>query len=442
MESERKTIADWRLPRWLNLDSIGLVSLALFAYAGQIKMSPLLSWVPVDLTLLMGLVVAIAVIISRIQVGPTKGVLAVPLTLLAVLQLGVVLSPLVGYSLTKVTTLWTFTTLAILAPFYLIRTEFHRQLFLRTLVVIGVAVAIVTFLRPASDSTFSNVEVFEGSNTIGTARMTATGVVICLIFLLGPRLSPWRRLTLALISVVLVTTALGAGSRGPFIALALGVFAALVTAPAFKRIRGRALVAAVILGSAAITFESNSGSDGVRRVMDFIGGEQNGSSMTREFFWTKSINYISASPGGIGWGDFANLRGIAIYAGADGVQYAHNLILESFVEGGWVVGIAVLCYLTVSMVRARRLAVTPTAAAMYALLVFALFNAMVSGDINDSRLLWMLLSCTWLLNSPPVPGPEPAPLDGSLDGSLEDLATVGSASSEQEAPDESPVSLR
>ncbi|MDQ1537565.1 MAG: hypothetical protein QOE58_1958 [Actinomycetota bacterium] len=422
MTSKRTTLADVRLPRWLNMDSVGLVSLALFAYAGQVKMNPLLSWVPVDLTLLLGLVVAVAVIVSRIRVGPTRGVLAVPLTLLAILQLGVVLSPLVGYSLTKVTTLWTFTTLAIVAPFYLIRTEAHRQLFLRTLVVLAVAVAVVTLIRPASDSSFTNVEVFEGSNTIGTARMTATGVVICLIFLLGPRLSAWKRLALALISVVLVTTALGAGSRGPFLALGFGLFAALITAPAFKKIRGRALVAAVILGSAAITWESRSGSDGVRRVMDFIGGEQNGSSMTREFFWSKSISYIWASPGGIGWGDFANLRGIAIYAGADGAQYAHNLILESFVEGGWVVGIAVLCYLIVSTVRASRFAVTPTATAMYALLVFALFNAMVSGDINDSRLLWMLLSCTWLLHSPPAPPPEPAPVEG--------LATVGNASSD------------
>ncbi|MGX9900060.1 hypothetical protein ACW0JT_09330 [Arthrobacter sp. SA17] len=39
----------------------------------------------------------------------------------------------------------------------------------------------------------------------------------------------------------------------------------------------------------------------------------------------------------------------------------------------------------------------PVGAVLFALLLFSIVNAMVSGDINDNRLMWLLLSCAWLL---------------------------------------------
>ena len=115
------------------MTNMGPVALALFAYAGQVKLSPLVRWVPVDLTLLLGLVVVVSVIASRVRTGPTSGIMAIPIAVLAVLQLGLVQSSLEGYALTKVITLWTFTALCMIAPFYLLRTESQRKLFLMTL---------------------------------------------------------------------------------------------------------------------------------------------------------------------------------------------------------------------------------------------------------------------------------------------------------------------
>ena len=400
MSPPTQTIAPGQVARLLSAETIGPVALALFAYAGQIKLSPLLSWLPVDLTLLLGLVVAAAVVTSRLQGGPTRGAVAIPISLLAVLQLGLVQSSFEGYAFTKVTTLWTFTALSMLAPFYVLRKEEQRKLFLGSLVALALIIAVVTIISPTHTSTFTNVAVFEGTNTIGTARMAGTGVVICFILMLAAHTSAWKRLMLAVATVVLVGITLGAGSRGPFLAIGLGVLAALLTSPVFNRIRGRALVAAAILGGAAVAWVASSNSDGVARVFDFLAGQEDTSSQTRYFFWSKSLDYIGSLPAGIGWGNFARLPGMAVYADANGAIYPHNIILETFVEGGWLIGIAVLLYLIVSIVRVSWFSIDATSAAIYALLVFSTFNAMVSGDINDNRLLWILLSCAWLVKSP------------------------------------------
>jgi hypothetical protein len=400
MSPPTETVADGHRPRLLSADTVGPVALALFAYAGQIKLSPLLSWVPVDLTLLLGLVVAVAVLASRLRRGPTSGAIAIPISLLAVLQLGVLQSSLDGYALTKVITLWTFTTLAVLAPFYVLRTEAQRRLFLGTLVTLASVIAVVTIISPTRTNTVTNVAVFEGTNTIGTARMAGTGVVICLILMIAARVSAGKRAMLAVLSVVLVAIALGAGSRGPFLAIGVGIFAALITSPTFSLYRGRAVLAAGVLGGAAVAWVATTNSDGLTRVFDFLAGQQDTSTQARSFFWSTSLHYITSSPTGIGWGNFARLPGMSVYADATGAQYSHNLILEAFLEGGWLVGVAVLLYLVVSIVRVGRFSTDATSAAIYALLVFSAFNAMVSGDINDSRLLWMLLSCAWLIKRP------------------------------------------
>ena len=418
MNPPRQTVVDTPGARRPFIDTLGPVALALFAFAGQIKLSPLLSWVPQDLTLLLGLAVTVAVIASRTRSGPTSGALAIPITLLGILQLGLVHSSFQDYARTKVVTLWTFTALSMLAPFYLLRAEWQRRLFLGTLVVLASAIAIVTYIRPASVDTYTNTAVFEGTNTIETARMTDTGVVICLILIIVARMPVWKRVILAVTSIILMIVALGAGSRGPFLAIVAGVFTALITSPVFRKVRGRAILAAVILGSATVTWASNSNSDGVIRVLDFLSGQQNNSSLTREFFWLKSLDYIGSSPQGIGWGNFVKLPGMAIYGNAQGAQYPHNLILETFVEGGWLVGFAVLLYLVASIVRAGLFSVSPVSAAIYGLLVFSTFNAMVSGDINDSRLLWILLSCSWLVRKPPVARPEPMGVEYSAKAGL------------------------
>lgn len=81
-------------------------------------------------------------------------------------------------------------------------------------------------------------------------------------------------------------------------------------------------------------------------------------------------------------------------------QYSHNFLLEIGVEAG-VLALAaasVVCYVAVR--RQLRAGGGLVEAAMSALLVFALVNALVSGDVGDNRLLWVMLGAG--LVAPPL----------------------------------------
>lgn len=375
----------------------GSVALALLAYAGQIKGSPYLAWMPIDLTLLLGIIVAIAVIFSRVGHGAAHRTIVIPIVLFFVFLFGIFDSSMEGYARDKVLTLYTFTLLAAIAPFYVLRTPRQLRGFLTTLVTLGLIVALVTLVRPTAIADYSDVSIFAGSNTIGTARMTATAVVICVALALTARTRLRNRLLLILASLILITVTIGAGSRGPFLGVAVGLGLMILIAPGLRKYRGRAILAAVILSGAAIVWLSRTGDDGFNRVFDFLNGERDNSTRVRSFLWAETWKQIPSFPTGIGWGDFASLPGMRVYAGNDGTIYPHNLVTEVFIEGGWLIGGAICIYLLIAFFRGRRAATHPIAMTAFALLGFAVFNAMVSGDINDSRLMWIILSVALVL---------------------------------------------
>lgn len=389
----------------------GAIALALLAYAGQIKGSPYLAWLPIDLTLLLGVVSALAVAtaIAVRRVTPSRNI-GVPLTLFFAYLFGVFGSSMQGYANDKVTTLFTITLLAAIAPFFILRERRQQAAFLVTLTVLGLVVALVTLVKPTAIADYSNVSIFAGTNTIGTARMTTTALVICVALAITARTRVRNRLLLVLSGLLLITVAIGAGSRGPFLAVIVGLGLMVVTAPGLAKYRGRAISAAIILGAGAVWWISSTGADGFSRVFDFLNGQQDNSTLTRSFFWAEAWKQIPWTPWGVGWGDFWQLRGMWVYAGADGSLYPHNLVTEVFIEGGWLLGAATIVFLLVALVRSARAATDAIGMTMYALVLFAVFNAMVSGDINDSRLMWMLLSVALILpvaakrhHEPPLP---------------------------------------
>lgn len=115
--------------------------------------------------------------------------------------------------------------------------------------------------------------------------------------------------------------------------------------------------------------------------------------MTRFALYREALDLWAHSPiWGIGIGEF----GIAV-TGQDVQEYPHNIILELGVETGLI---GVLVFVTMLIVAFARPVITLSAqrglaktATRYLLVAccFALLNAMVSGDINDNRMLF-----TWI----------------------------------------------
>jgi O-antigen ligase len=82
-------------------------------------------------------------------------------------------------------------------------------------------------------------------------------------------------------------------------------------------------------------------------------------------------------------------------------QYAHNVVLEAFVEGGWPAGAAVLAVVVASLVRLLHRArhdsegggVDGVAVVLLGVAVSAVLNASV--DLPGNRLAWVALALAW-----------------------------------------------
>ncbi|MET0885794.1 MAG: O-antigen ligase family protein, partial [Mycetocola sp.] len=342
-------------PQFLD-GSLGPICLALLAFAGPLKASPLLSWMPFDLTLTLALVTGLAAVASRMSRGPARGAILVPVGLLVLFLLGLVNNSIVGYSLSKTLALYTLTLLAMLAPFYLVRTPKQRRQFLGTFVVLACVVTAATVVSPGSVDEYTSIATLAGTNTISTGRMISTGVVIVLIFAIGSRTSMLNRALLFALGGALLLSTLNTGSRGPFLAIGAAVFGVLITAPMFRKYRKRALAAMLALAAIGLYFALREGGDGAARVFTLLNGEADNSVRVRTYLLSQAFEQISANPFGLGWGNFIDVPGLWRYTNGDRL-YPHNVLVEVTLEAGWLAGIAVLAFVVSALIVAKRHAI-------------------------------------------------------------------------------------
>jgi O-antigen ligase len=74
------------------------------------------------------------------------------------------------------------------------------------------------------------------------------------------------------------------------------------------------------------------------------------------------------------------------------LRYPHNIFLEIGTEGGWLVLAFFAWIVFKAFKRARMSSITLEGQLIFALLSFFILNALVSGDLNDNRLLFVTLS--------------------------------------------------
>lgn len=138
-----------------------------------------------------------------------------------------------------------------------------------------------------------------------------------------------------------------------------------------------------VLGVAATTWAFGQASTFTQdRILPLFAQDRGSSINARTRVFGEATQQALNDPFGLGWAGLEpHMRPLA---------YPHNLLLESFAEGGWLFGgllLAVVIKAFWGVLHSHE----PVAAVTAALLMFSVFNAMVSGHINDNRIVFAIL---------------------------------------------------
>jgi O-antigen/teichoic acid export membrane protein len=392
-----------------------LALLNLYLVVGLFKDQAVVKSLPVDATLALGLLVALAcglrLVSGRVRRVPYGFALAITVVSMSLVA-SLAWTNAGGYGTAKVTTFLTVTMLAIGAPFFLVESWDDIRRFFRWTVVVAVPVAILAITNPSTDT-----GRLAGDNTIGTSRMLCTGALILLI---GALARPRWRIPSTALAAGFIATAAAVGSRGPILSLVLAL--AVVLVAWLVRVPRKV---APVLAIAAVSLA----------VVPFVSLPQTSSerlsSAARDPIaaFRTDDRYVLAQQA---WGIIEHHPILGGGVGAFSIEnptakWPHNFFIEVWAELGLGALIVVAGAVLIALVGLFRLAWRLPEEGrdrelVYVLLAVFFFNLLavqVSGNINDNRDFWGMLAIAWLViaGSVAVPGlaaPEPAAPRGWL----------------------------
>jgi len=365
------------------------LALSAFLFAGDLKADPRLAWFPVDLTLLTGTVLTGVLTLRWLRGARLRGPWVAVLVGLWFLSFspGLFQAARSDYAFQKVATIYTFSLLAALAPLLLVEEDGDRVRIMNAMACFCLAITIGGLLGGGQDAqAVQRLQAF-GAGTISLGRATGLLFTYAALVLAGD--TPLAGLSFGIL-VLAGVAALFSGSRGPILAAAVVVTLLLGAGrmPLGARVPRLVWVAglfALVAGSSLSLAPRGS----LLRVQAFFHGQYGASETYRANALREAWRLIPDAPWGIGWGGFATRvdpeRGL-------GRQYPHNLLAEVTLESGWICGITTLVILMAAMAAAWSRSFLPGAQVALAGVVFYLINALVSGDLNDNRPLFMFIT--------------------------------------------------
>jgi O-antigen ligase len=320
------------------------------------------------------------------------------------------------YSLSKTPTLFTLCFLAAAAPMVLLRTEQRRVGLLRMLSALSIVMAVWLLMRGAAPTEIGSGRLqIGGENPIATGRMACLGTVIFALVVLQARgLIRLLSLTgLALCTVAAVAT----GSRGPLAAaVAAIVIASILAGSGQSRIR-RLVVLPIVGVIAWLTVTRLAPEAGLTRLSTATGGE---SDAERVRLASESLRIASHHWGGVGWGDLGSYLSSSARINVQGwVQYPHNVLIETLVEGGVLALLGLLIMLWASWRRLQANSKSLSGQIMLGLWLFAFGSALTSSDLIGNRIMWMMIGVGLAL---PCIGPSDHPPRAAVGSGLLDVA--------------------
>jgi O-antigen ligase len=366
------------------------VTLAFFFLVGLFKGDPRLSATPVDLTILVGAMVALAValrlIFNRQALSlPAEYFLYLPLVCLMVLSL--FYTPDFSAGLEKTLRFVLLTGLGIVSPFVLFDSPIKMRRFMVTMLGGGILLAVNSLFMLGGQERLVSPS---GLNTeLGSA--CAAGLVI-IWGLLFPGWSFFKRLLLYPVMGLLAVGLVGSGGR---LANASAAICILLSIFLCKKLFRDALLMGG-LGLLALPFvwipdASYEYLSSLAHPPEAMG--------TRSGLMELGISLMGEHP----------LLGVGIqgfrYHSPNPVTYnfPHNIFLELGSEMG---ALAALVFLGILIYSFREIARQlthpatkhePLVHTVFLLMIFVFLDSMVSGDINDLRFMWFVLGLPYVL---------------------------------------------
>jgi hypothetical protein len=375
------------------------LALAAFLFAGDLKADPRLAWFPLDLTLLAGSLLTGVILLrflrgTRLRCPAAAALVGVWYLTFVPGLFQAVPSP---YGVQKIATIFTFTLLSSLAPLLLVEDDGDRVKLMNALAYFCLVITVGGLLGGGQEAQDAQRLQAFGAGTISLGRATGLLFTYAAIALAGD--TPLPGLTFGILALAGVA-AMFSGSRGPILA-ALAVLILLFGAGRMRL--GRRMVRLAVAGGLFVALLGASLSLGPKgslaRVEAFFLGQYGSSEAYRMNALHASWNLFGDAPWGIGWGRFATH--VDPERGVDR-QYPHNLLAEVTLESGWVCGAVTILVLLTAVAAAWSRTHQPGGRVVFAGTVFYLINAMVSGDLNDNRPLFMFVTqALMFLDLPP-----------------------------------------
>lgn len=368
---------------------LGPIFLGVFLTVAALKPAPVLRGLPVDLTVFLGSLTALAV--AHSFVVRRRHCIRRPLIMgtatFAIIWATLLWSPTPsGEAMEKMARLFTLTLLAAISPLVLVQTRTEARIFLTTLGGVGALACLLAIMYTDT----GRYAIADGS-TITGGRVAGLGFVIATWWLFHRKYA-WALVPLGLTAFV----ALGIGSRGPLAAMIVAAGMIILTAPWSQR--HNALWNAVGIGLVALTLAVGMawGPDAATaRVASMVRShKEEVNFVARAHLVDQALEDAARNPAGVGVGTWTGGS-----PGGSIVVYPHNIFVEILLEAGWVAGVVFAATVVASALGLWKLRKDPLSAAFLAVLAYWIINASISGDINGNRGLFALVSIGLLWGS-------------------------------------------
>jgi hypothetical protein len=365
-----------------SLKNISIVSLVLFLFSGFFETFPIFSGFPLKFLFLIIPSLYIALYVLSNFTFPRTLFLTIPF-LIALLPSYITLT---NYSTEKT---FTFVTVFLISSIYgsfLIRQKSDLKVFLYSFSAVGFIICLVSLPSLSTLDTFVRLNVY-GINPIWLSRAVSFSLVFFVILYIHKKMKLfWMLLFNSLILLVMI----GSGSKAPILAvvISLGLLYIKDVFKVFLKIKNifisLVLVLFAVISSSIIV--KIVPDETIYRFTSFVNGEATDSA--REDLYKISLNLIPYHPLGIGLGNFKQYSYL---------EYPHNIILESFVEGGWLFGIYLVFLIAFNFFILRRLSRTKDYLyqALYALFIMSFINSMFSGNLTSPKELYLIFAISF-----------------------------------------------
>ena len=262
-----------------------------------------------------------------------------------------------------------------------------RNLFIYILLSISTLLLLLSIFNFSSLS--SNRSGVLGGGPIVLSRWLCFG---SLILFFHPKVKRFK-LVYALIFLIM---ALFTGSRGPFFSLFIVMFIYLFIN--FKKIFWKSVFVLSLLVSIILIsglYKKMSEFKTVSRVFMNVSEGGMRKSTGRSVLYETAINEIIEHPFGIGSGNFDMYSDRKMYLKNKKLYYPHNLFLEIFTEFGLFSGVLFFIYIFYATIKSYKLNIKDRnneyGNLLFYTFAFLLLNSMISGDLNDARLLLVFI---------------------------------------------------